>query len=110
MSSKPPDDDTRTNNSDDDDDNFFCLGDAALYMQTTTFNTTGQKRWDAAVAMKEFLFDKAEEMFGNATEKKKICELGSGNGWLAMTMVKKFSCSIDAFYATEMDAGGALDG
>lgn len=109
MSSKPPDDDTRTNNSDDDDDNFFCLGDAALYMQTTTFNTTGQKRWDAAVAMKEFLFDKAEEMFGNATEKKKICELGSGNGWLAMTMVKKFSCSIDTFYATEMDAGGALE-
>ena len=62
MSSKPPDDDTRTNNSDDEDDNFFCLGDAALYMQTTTFNTTGQKRWDAAVAMKEFLFDKAEEL------------------------------------------------
>ena len=105
MSSKPPDDDTRTNNSDDDDDNFFCLGDAALYMQTTTFNTTGQKRWDAAVAMKEFLFDKAEEMFGNAKEER----AGSGNGWLAMTMVKKFSCSIDAFYATEMDAGGALE-
>jgi hypothetical protein len=101
---------------DADGDDYFYLGDADLYMQTTTFNTTGQKRWDAAVVLKEFLFDEktAEEMFTSTiTTKKKrrkrICELGSGNGWLAMTIVRKFCYEIDAFYATEMEAGGALE-
>jgi hypothetical protein len=101
---------------DADGDDLFYLGDADLYMQTTTFNTTGQKRWDAAVVLKEFLFDErtAEEMFTSTTTSKKkrrkrICELGSGNGWLAMTIVRKFCDEIDAFYATEMEAGGALE-
>jgi hypothetical protein len=39
----------------------------------------------------------------------RVLELGSGNGWLAMTIVRKFCDSIDAFHATEMEAGGALD-
>jgi len=104
---------------DADGDDYFYLGDADLYMQTTSFNTTGQKRWDAAVVLKEFLFDErtAEEMFPSTTtttknkkkRRKRICELGSGNGWLAMTIVRKFCDEIDAFYATEMEAGGALE-
>lgn len=101
---------------DADGDDYFYLGDADLYMQTTSFNTTGQKRWDAAVVLKEFLFDEktAEEMFTSTItikkkRRKRICELGSGNGWLAMTIVRKFCDEIDAFYATEMEAGGALE-
>jgi len=111
MSSEPPlppppnDDD---DDDDSDDDNYFYLGDAALYMQTTTFNTTGQKRWDAAVALKDFLCSKSEELF-SGTKRVRVLELGSGNGWLAMTIVRKFCDSIDAFHATEMEAGGALD-
>ena len=105
----PPNDDDDDDDS-DDDDNYFYLGDAALYMQTTTFNTTGQKRWDAAVALKDFLCSKSEELFSSGTKKRvRVLELGSGNGWLAMTIVRKFCDSIDAFHATEMEAGGALD-
>ena len=104
----PPNDDDDDDDS-DDEDNYLYLGDAALYMQTTTFNTTGQKRWDAAVALKDFLCSKSEELFSSGTKRVRVLELGSGNGWLAMTIVRKFCDSIDAFHATEMEAGGALD-
>ncbi|CAL6291618.1 unnamed protein product [Bathycoccus prasinos] len=100
----PPNDDDDDDDS-DDEDNYLYLGDAALYMQTTTFNTTGQKRWDAAVALKDFLCSKSEELFSSGTKRVRVLELGSGNGWLAMTIVRKFCDSIDAFHATEMEAG-----
>ena len=93
----------------------FYLGTADEYMETTSFNTTGQLTWPAAMKLFDFLCsttkkEDAESMnvFGKKKKKKNIIELGSGNGWLAMQLLTNYDEDI-YYIATEMENGGALD-
>jgi len=88
----------------------FYLGTADEYMETTSFNTTGQLTWPAAMKLFDFLCSttKKEDVFGKKKKKKNIIELGSGNGWLAMQLLTNYDEDI-YYIATEMENGGALD-
>lgn len=81
----------------------FVEGDAFEYARRTTANTTGQLTWPAARALAAFL--DASDALRRARE---VLELGSGNGWLGLAVLRARGARDVRVTMTETTEGGAL--
>lgn len=73
------------------------------YTSFATKQTTGGQIWGAARQLRAYLESHPGELEGCST----ILELGSGTGWLGMTIARNVP-TIERFYLTEMLDGGAF--
>ena len=99
----------------------FVEGDAFEYAACATENTTGQSTWDAARRLETFL--RRDDRWGRrdsdvtrgrddaaARRRTRALELGSGNGWLGMALVRERERSgVGEMVMTERARGGALE-
>lgn len=81
------------------------VSDADEYTRITSKQTTGGHVWNAARVLHELLSARPELLRNR--DRARLLELGSGTGWLGMTVAREFA-NLAEVCLTEMEDGGAL--